>query len=154
MGLDTGMIAKHLASGDLSSAKESIRAELDKRKEEAKTSVKEELVSSMFCESVLKKNTSLGEVTIDSDKGTAKLKVGNASGEELLKLAADFAAFVDGLSKHNYSAKLEGNSTVVIYSGGGSLYDLALGGGYLVFSGDFKTSDVDYFKKNSKLPKF
>lgn len=154
MSEEMNSVAGYLSSGDLASAKESIRAELDKRAVQAKTSVKEELVGSMFCESALKKNTSLGEVTIDSDKGTAKLKIGSASGDGLLKAAADFAAFIDGLTKHNYSAKLEGSNTVVISSGGSSLYDLALGGGYLVFNGDFSISDVDYFKKNAKLPKF
>lgn len=147
-------IVELLTEGNLATAQELLELELNERVEDVKTGVKTSFTSALL-EACVTNMTELGEVTVDTEKREAQLKVTNIN--EALEKAAAFASWCDGVpGDAGYKASItEGAKDLVKVSiGGKDAYDMLFeeDTGSLIFSGDFSAEDLVSFKRDGKMP--
>jgi hypothetical protein len=147
-------ITELLAEGNLAVAQELVELELNERVETVKAGIKGSFTSALL-EACVTGMTDLGEITVDTEKREAQLKVPTMN--EALEKAAAFASWCDGVpGNSSYKATIaEGAKDLVKVSiGGKDAYDMIFESdtGSLIFSGDFTAEDLASFKREGKMP--
>lgn len=147
-------IGELLTEGNMAVAQELIDLELNERVETLKGGIKTQFASALL-EACATNMTDLGQITVDTSKREAQLKVENIN--EALEKAAAFASWCDGVpGDGGYKATIaEGETNLVKVSiGGQAAYDMLFESdtGNLVYTGDFTSGDLVHFKQNGKMP--
>lgn len=139
-----------MGEGNLATAEDLIKTELDERAASAKDLIKRTLVGSVLESEVVGAVKDLGSVTLDARRGQIRLEVSGV--REAVEKCAAFAAFCDGTDASKYRGFLnESKTAVVIETEGKSVYEMPLEDDQLVNTCDVTSEDLLQFKKNGTL---
>lgn len=143
-------VVELMGEGNLATAEDLIKLELNERAEAAKELIKRSLVGSVLESEVSGTVKDLGQVTLDAGQGQIRLQVADLN--EAIEKSVSFAAFCDGAEPSKYKGSLnESRTAVIIESEGKSVYEMPLEDGHLVNTCQVTSEDLLQFKKNGSL---